>query len=198
MFSNETEVVLASGSRYRRALLDQIGLRYLACPADIDEETTRPGEPPRVTASRLASEKARAVAHRYPTALVIGSDQVGSLDGLTAFSKPGSHVEAVEQLGRMSGKTVHFHTAVCLLNARSTVERNALVTTEVRFRKLAADAIAAYLERDRPYDCAGSAKIESLGIALVERVTSDDPTALLGLPLIALIDLLAAEGVRVV
>ncbi|RPI47974.1 MAG: septum formation protein Maf [Betaproteobacteria bacterium] len=197
IFSSETEVVLASGSRYRRALLDQLGLHYLACPADI-EETARAGELPTATASRLASEKARAVARTYPTALVIGSDQVGSLDGLTAFSKPGNHVEAVAQLARMSGRTVRFHTAVCLFNARTAAERNALVTTEVRFRKLAAEVIEAYLERDRPYDCAGSAKIESLGIALVERVTSDDPTALLGLPLIALIDLLAAEGIRVV
>ena len=197
MFSHESSIVLASGSRYRRALLDQIGLNYIACPADIEEDA-HPGELPMGTASRLASEKARAVALRYPSALVIGSDQVGSLDGRTAFSKPGDHNEAVEQLTRMSGRTVHFHTAVCIFNARTCTERGALVSTEVHFRTLTTKVIEAYLKRDRPYDCAGSAKIESLGIALVERVTSDDPTALLGLPLIALIDLLAAEGVSVV
>ena len=196
MFSNEVSIVLASGSRYRRQLLDQIGIHHIACPANIDE-TARGGERPTALAARLAREKARAVAIRYPTALVIGSDQVGTLDGTTAFSKPLHHLDAVSQLSRMSGGTVHFHTAVCLFNPRTGAERSALVSTEVRFRTLTAEAIESYLSKDQPYDCAGSAKIESLGIALVERVTSDDPTALLGLPLIALLDLLAAEGIRV-
>ena len=196
MFSCETQIVLASGSRYRRALLDQIGLTYRVCPPDI-QEAAQPHESPRTTAARLAGEKARAVSARYPDALVIGSDQVGTLDERTAFSKPAGHAEAVRQLEGMSGRTVHFHTAVCLVNGPKARERAALVSTEVRFRPLNRPAIEAYLRRDQPYDCAGSAKIESLGIALVERVTSDDPSALLGLPLIALIDLLAAEGVRV-
>ena len=194
---SQDRIVLASASPYRRALLDQIGLSYVACPADIDEHPLE-GELPAATAARLASAKARAVGQRYPDAFIIGSDQVGSDDGVTAFSKPGSHAEAVAQLERLSGHTVRFHTAVCLLHAPTRSERAALASTEVRYRILTPEVIEAYLQRDRPYDCAGSAKIERLGIALVERVTSDDPTALLGLPLIALIDLLAAEGIRAV
>ena len=193
MFSSAAGIVLASSSRYRRALLEQIGLPYIACPAEIDE-TAYPHERPETTALRLAAEKARAVAPTYPEAVIIGSDQVATLDGITSFSKPGRHAEAIEQLTRMSGSTVHFHTAVCVLNARTESAGCKLVSTEVRFRPLTPDMIEAYLHRDRPYDCAGSARIESLGIALVERVTSDDPTALLGLPLIALVDLLAVEG----
>jgi septum formation protein len=195
MFSSDAGIVLASSSRYRRALLDQIGLAFVACPAEIDE-APRAGEAPIATATRLASAKARAVAPKFPEAVIIGSDQVASFDGIAAFSKPGGHAEAVGQLTQMSGRTVQFHTAVCVLNARSGTERARLVSTEVQFRTLTPNVIEAYLHKDRPYDCAGSARIESLGIALVERVTSDDPSALLGLPLIALIDLLAAEGIR--
>ncbi len=194
MFSANVEIVLASSSRYRKALLDQIELPHVVCPADIDEAAD-PGERPEATAARLAAEKARAVAPTNPAAVIIGSDQVATLDGTTSFSKPGAHAAAVEQLTQMSGNTVLFHTAVCLFNARTGTARSRLVSTEVRFRRLAPDAIEAYLNKDRPYDCAGSAKIEGLGIALVEYVRSDDPTALLGLPLIALIDLLAAEGI---
>lgn len=194
MFSTAPQLVLASGSRYRRALLDQIGLEYVACAADIDE-TPRAGETAAELVTRLAREKARAVARAYPSAVVIGSDQVGTMDGATAFSKPIDHDDAVAQLTRMSGQIVTFHTAVCVLNAKTLLERNAIVPTAVQFRQLSRKTIEAYLQRDQPYDCAGSAKIERLGIALVERVTSDDPTALIGLPMIALITLLAAEGI---
>lgn len=196
MFSAATQLVLASGSRYRRALLDQVGLTYIARASDVDE-TPRTGETAAALTTRLAREKAGAVARAYPGAVVIGSDQIGTMDGTTAFSKPIDHSDAVAQLTRMSGQVVVFHTAVCVLNARTQSERNAIVPTEVKFRHLSPETIEAYLLRDQPYDCAGSAKIESLGIALVERVTSDDPTALVGLPMITLITLLAAEGIRV-
>lgn len=195
MFSSPREIVLASGSRYRKALLDQLGLAYTACAAGIDE-SPHAGELPAALACRLARQKARALARHFPTSLIIGSDQVATADGVTAFSKPVTHANAVAQLRLMSGRSVLFHTAVCLLNAQTRVERDAMVSTEVWFRDLAPQTVEIYLQRDRPYDCAGSAKIESLGIALVRRVTSDDPTALLGLPLIALLDLFAAEGVH--
>lgn len=188
-------VVLASASRYRRALLEQLRLPHVVCPADIDE-SPRPQEAPIDLALRLAGEKARSVAARFPESLIIGSDQVATLDGVSAFSKPHDHAAAVAQLTAASGRCAVFHTAVCLLNARTGLARSAAVPTEVRYRQLDSATIEHYLELDQPYDCAGSARIESLGIALVDRVRSDDPSALLGLPLIALIDLLAAEGVR--
>jgi len=196
MFSGAPQLVLASGSRYRRALLDQVGLTYVTTPSEVDE-TPRAGETAVSLTARLARQKAGAVARGYPSAVVIGSDQVGTMDGTTTFSKPIDHCDAVAQLTRMSGQIVVFHTAVCVLNARTKSEQTAIVPTEVKFRNLSQNTIEAYLQRDRPYDCAGSAKIESLGIALVERVTSDDPTALVGLPMIALITLLAAEGIHV-
>ncbi|MGH8663904.1 MAG: Maf family protein [Burkholderiales bacterium] len=194
VFSSEDGLVLASGSRYRKALLEQLRLRHSVCPADIDESPLR-DESPAALATRLACEKASAVAPRYPGSLIIGSDQVASIDGRSAFSKPLDHAGAVAQLRAMSGRTVLFHTAVCVLNAARATQRTALVPTEVHFRQLASDVIETYLRADQPYDCAGSARIEGLGIALVDRVRSDDPSALLGLPLIALLDLLAAEGV---
>ncbi|MPZ43573.1 MAG: septum formation protein Maf [Betaproteobacteria bacterium] len=194
VFSSEDRLVLASGSRYRKALLEQLRLRYSVCPADIDESPLH-DESPAALATRLACQKARAVAPRYPDSLIIGSDQVASIDGRSAFSKPLDHAGAVAQLRAMSGRTVLFHTAVCVLNAARATQRTALVPTEVHFRQLASDVIETYLRADQPYDCAGSARIEGLGIALVDRVRSDDPSALLGLPLIALLDLLAAEGV---
>jgi septum formation protein len=195
IFSSEDGLVLASGSPYRKALLDQIRLRYTVCAADIDE-SPRSGETPPALATRLACQKARAVASRYPRSLIIGADQVASIDGAAAFSKPRDHDDATAQLARASGREAVFHSAVALLNARTGIERHAIVATEVRYRTLTSEVIERYLRLDQPYDCAGSARIEALGIALVERVTSDDPSALLGLPLIALIDLLAAEGVR--
>lgn len=196
MFSEPPRIVLASRSPYRRTLLDQIRLPHLAEPADVDE-TPRPGERPERTALRLAEEKARAVLSRHPEALIIGSDQVCALEDGTILGKPGTHDVAVRQLLAMSGRRARFHTAVCLLNARTGRSRSLNVPTEVKYRALSRETIEAYLAADRPYDCAGSAKIESLGIALVERVTSDDPSALVGLPLVSLCTLLAAEGVAV-
>lgn len=193
-FSGRNALVLASASPYRKALLDQLRLQYTVCPANIDE-SQRAHETPAALATRLACEKARAVAPKYSSSLVIGSDQVASCDDRTAFGKPGNHAAAVLQLRAMSGRIVRFHTAVCVLDARTGVERTALVPTEVRFRRLDDEVIEKYLPVDLPYDCAGSARIEGLGIALVEYVRSDDPSALLGLPLIALVDLLAAAGV---
>ena len=178
-------------------LLEQIGVAHDADPADIDE-TPRPGEIPQAFAARLAREKAEAVGVRHPEALVIGSDQVACMADGTIFGKPGDHEHAVAQLLRMSGRRVAFHTAVCLLNARTGNTSHANVPTEVQFRVLSRSTIETYLAKDEPYDCAASAKIERLGIALVERVTSDDPSALVGLPLIALVSLLAAENFHVV
>lgn len=178
-------------------LLEQIGVPHEADPADIDE-SARPGEAPHALAARLASEKAAAVATRHTQALVIGSDQVACMDDGTIFGKPGTHANAVAQLERMSGCRVVFHTAVCLLNTRTGNTSHANVPTDVQFRVLSRAAIEAYLAKDEPYDCAASAKIERLGIALVERVTSDDPSALVGLPLIALVGLLAAENFHVI
>jgi len=196
VFPDTVRLVLASGSPYRKALLDQVGLACVVCPPDIDEAAW-PAESPAATATRLAAAKARAVAPRFPNGVIIGSDQVATADGITSFSKPGNHANAVAQLTHMSGRTVHFHTAVSVLNARTGAQRGALVTTEVTYRDLPPEDIERYLVLDRPYDCAGSARIEGKGIALVRRVAAEDPTALLGLPLIALLDLLAAEGIRV-
>jgi septum formation protein len=197
MFSSPTQLVLASGSSYRKALLDRLGLQFTVSAADIDESPL-PGEAPCALAERLAIEKARAVAPRFPGHLIVGSDQVATLDGVTTLGKPMSHVRAVEQLTALSGKEAYFHTAVCLLNATTGVLRCTLVTTTVEFRTLSPAAIETYQRRDRPYDCTGSAKIEAFGIVLVRRVSSDDPSALIGLPLIALQDQLAAEGIALV
>ena len=194
-FSSQDALVLASGSPYRKALLDQLRLPYSVHSADIDE-SPRGAEPPMALATRLACQKARAVASRFPQSIIIGADQVATLDGITAFSKPLDHAGAVAQLEAASGRTATFYSATAVLNARTGTERYVVVPTEVHYRKLTRPRIERYLQLDRPYDCAGSARIEALGIALVERVRSDDPSALLGLPLIALIDLLAAEGIH--
>ena len=196
-FSHPLGLVLASSSSYRRTLLDRLGLDFSVCPAHLDE-TPLPGEAPEAVARRLASDKARAVAPRFPNHLIIGSDQVATSDDITVLGKPLNHANAVEQLGRLSGQRVYFYTAACLFNSHTNVLRAAMVPTEVEFRLLSRTTIEDYLHRERPYDCTGSAKIEGLGIALVRKVVSDDPSALIGLPLIALQDMLAAEGVYVV
>jgi septum formation protein len=159
------------------------------------DERAEPGETPRATALRLASEKAHAVAAARPGDLVIGSDQVASLEG-RALGKPGNYDAALAQLRAMRGRVVEFHTAICLLDARGHGDAVEIPTT-VQFRDFTDAQAARYLEIDRPYDCAGSAKIEALGIALVERVESTDPTALIGLPLIALVRMLERAGVEV-
>ena len=166
------------------------------CSPAIDE-AARAGERPAETALRLAREKAGAVAARHPRALIIGSDQIAHCDD-TVFGKPLTHENAIRQLRAMSAREVSFETAVCLLNAATGAVQIANVPTCIRFRSLDDALIESYLARDKPYQCAGSAKIESLGIALIESMRSDDPTAIVGLPLIALCGMLAREGLRVV
>lgn len=185
-------IVLASTSPYRRALLLRI-LPDFSVAAPAVDESARPGETPAALAQRLAAAKTRAVAMQFPGQIVIGSDQVAELDG-RPLGKPGDHANACAQLASCSGRTLRFLTAICLLDATAT-EHAAMDTTEVRFRTLDAREIDTYLRRERPYDCAGSFKCEGLGIALFERIRSDDPTALVGLPLIALAGLLRQAGV---
>lgn len=187
-------IVLASSSAYRKALLSRLDLPFTAIIPDVDERPLT-GEAPPATALRLAQMKARKVADQKKTALIIGSDQVAVMDGV-ALGKPGEHVAAAAQLRAMSGRTVVFHTALCLLNSASDHMQVANVPTTVRFRTLNDRQIERYLHHDQPYDCAGSAKIEALGITLVEHVASEDPTALIGLPLIALVTQLRNEGVE--
>lgn len=185
-------IVLASTSPYRRQLLQRLQLPFEVCAPHVDE-TARPRETPRDTACRLALAKAAAVAAERPGAIVIGSDQVADVDG-EALSKPGSHEAALAQLTRMQGREVVFHTAVAVVDPAGGRQVDD-VPTAVRFRRLPAAQLDAYLRAERPYDCAGAAKIESLGIILVESVRSEDPTALIGLPLIRLTTMLAACGV---
>jgi len=192
---NARSLVLASGSSYRKALLERLELEFEVVPADIDETPTT-GESPGATALRLAEAKARTVAEKRPGSLVIGSDQVANLDG-KHVGKPGGHAAAVMQLKALSGRTVTFHTGVALCDAESLRCRSVLVDVISTFRTLSDAEIESYLDRERPYDCAGAVKSERLGIALFERISSGDPTALIGLPLIALIGLLRDEGVDV-
>ena len=188
-------LVLGSTSRYRRELLLRLGLPFAVAAPDIDEAAL-PAEAPARTAVRLAEAKARAVAVRHPGALVIGSDQIADCAG-QHVGKPGTRNAAVAQLQALSGKTVVFHTGVALVDAASGRCRTALVDVASTFRTLSSTDIDAYLDREAPFDCAGSVKSEGLGIALFERIESDDPTALIGLPLIALCRLLREEGVDV-
>lgn len=185
-------LVLASTSRYRRMLLERLGCPFEVASPGIDEAPL-PGEPPAATASRLAEAKARAVVGRYQDALVIGSDQVAELDG-RAVGKPVDHADAIAQLRAASGRTVVFHTGVALVDAASGRCRSRLVDVASTFRVLTDDDIARYLAREQPYDCAGSVKSEGFGIALFERIASDDPTALIGLPLITVASMLRDEG----
>jgi MAF protein len=189
-------LVLASTSPYRRELLERLGLPFSAVPPTVDEARL-PGEPGPVLAARLAEAKARTVAARYPEAIVIGSDQVAMCED-EVFGKPGDHDTAVRQLERLSGREVVFHTAVCAHHAGSDRTGVRVVPYRVKFRRLERDVIERYLERERPYDCAASAKAEGLGIALIEQMQGEDPTALMGLPLIALVDLLREQGVEVI
>jgi septum formation protein len=189
------KLVLASTSPYRRELLGRLGLPFVTASPQTDESQL-PGEAPKATALRLSEAKARAVAAQYPDALIIGSDQIAEMDG-QVFGKPGTHDKAVEQLRRLSGKTVNFFTGLCLLDARTGAAEVRGVPTLVGFRDLSDDDIANYLCREPAYDCAGSAKSEGLGIALLTRIHGDDPNALVGLPLIALCELLRRRGVKI-
>jgi septum formation protein len=189
-------LILASSSVYRRELMQRLGLSFQSVSPDVDE-TPHTVETPAVTAMRLALAKARAVATAYPEALIIGSDQLADLDG-TALGKPGNHANALRQLQAMRGRRVVFHTALCLLDAASGRHQLENVPTSVLFRHLDDAMIERYLQREQPYDCAGSAKVETLGVALVSAIESSDPTALIGLPLITLVTLLQREGVAVI
>lgn len=188
-------LVLGSTSRYRRELLQRLRLPFDVLAPDVDE-TPHPGETPADLAVRLALAKARVVAAHRPQALVIGSDQVADLHG-QPLGKPGTHERAVRQLQQMSGQTVLFQTAVAVVCQASGFERSELAVVRVTFRSLDDDTIERYLRAEEPYDCAGSAKSEGLGIALLERIENDDPTALVGLPLIHTARLLRAAGVQV-
>ena len=188
-------LVLASTSRYRRELLERLGLRFETANPETDEAPLA-GESPSATATRLAILKARAVALQFPDALIIGADQVASCEGVI-LDKPGTHENARRQLTHMSGKAARFDTAVALLDAASGFVASRVVPCDVVIRQLRPAQIENYLLREQPYDCAGSAKSEGLGIALMERMDAEDPTALIGLPLIALTELLGEAGLPV-
>ncbi len=189
------QLVLASTSRYRALLLARLGLPFETFAPDVDEASL-PDETPAKSAARLAEAKARAATQAHPNALIIGSDQIAAC-GADAIGKPGGHEAALAQLRRLSGKTVVFHTGLALLDSASGVCRTECIDVVSTYRELADAEILAYLERERPYDCAGSVKSEGLGIALFERISSDDPTALIGLPLIRLCALLRLAGMPV-
>jgi len=188
-------LVLASTSPYRRELLARLGVPFEVAAPDTDE-TRQPGESAEALVRRLAEAKARAVAARFPDALIIGSDQVAVL-GNSILGKPGTHERAVEQLAAAAGNAVTFFTGLCLFNAASGRAQVDVIPFRVHFRPLTMNQIENYLRREQPYNCAGSFKSEGLGISLFTRLEGDDPNALIGLPQIRLIDMLAAEGVQV-
>ena len=185
-------LILGSTSRYRRELLSRLRLPFTVVAPQVDE-TPRPGEAPAALALRLALEKAREVAARHPEAIVIGSDQVADLDG-EAIGKPGTHERAVEQLRCMRGRRLVFQTGVAVLRPATGFEQALLAPVRDSVRRLSDAEIERYLELEQPYDCAGSAKSETLGIALLDAIDSDDPTALVGLPLIRTCELLRQAG----
>lgn len=188
-------LILASTSPYRRELLARLGLPFEIANPQTDEAPL-PGEAPEAMALRLSEAKARAVASSFPDALIIGSDQVATVDG-KVFGKPGTHERAVEQLRNLSGKTVNFFTGLCLYNARTGQSEVLGVPTLVSFRHLSDNEIENYLRREPAYNCAGSAKSEGLGIALLSKMQGEDPNALVGLPLIALCKLLRNQGLDI-
>ena len=183
-------LILASTSRYRRELLERLGVPFHVARPDLDESPHAHEGPP-VLAQRLARAKAQLISRQHPEAWVIGSDQVAALDGL-ALGKPGTRERAITQLSTMSGRKVEFHTAVCLMHGETCLE--AMDTTRVSFRALQGDEIARYVDAEQPLDCAGSFKSEGLGICMFEAIESRDPTALVGLPLIAVSRMLRQAG----
>lgn len=187
-------LVLGSTSLYRRELLQRLQIPFEVAAPEVDE-TPHPGELPQALAQRLALAKARAVAHLFPDAVVIGSDQVADLLG-RPLGKPGTHENAVAQLRMMRGQTVVFQTAVSVVCLETGFEENSLAAVSVTFRDLSDHEIENYLHAERPYDCAGSAKSEGLGIALLASIDSDDPTALIGLPLIRTCQMIRAAGIE--
>lgn len=188
-------LVLGSTSRYRRELLTRLRIPFVTASPEVDE-TPHLGETPQQLALRLALAKAQAVAFQFPQAVVIGSDQVADLDG-EPLGKPGQHDKAVAQLRRMRGQVVIFQTAVSVVCLASQFEQTQLAQVKVRFRDLSDAEIEAYLRAEEPYDCAGSAKSEGLGIALLDSIDNDDPTALVGLPLIRTCQMIRAAGIRI-
>ncbi len=192
--NSSRKLILGSTSVYRRQLLGRLRIPFSVQSPQVDE-TALPRETPTQLAQRLALAKAQAVARQFPECVVIGSDQVADLDG-QALGKPGNHTRAVAQLQRMRGKTVVFQTAVAVVCQASQFCAQALAPVRVRFRALTDAEIEAYLLAEKPYDCAGSAKSEGLGIALLDSIDSDDPTALVGLPLIRTCQMLRAAGIE--
>jgi septum formation protein len=190
--SKNRKLILGSTSAYRRELLERLRIPFAVESPHVDE-TPLSGESPAALAQRLALAKAMAVADRFAQAIVIGSDQVADLDGLP-LGKPGTHARAVLQLQQMSGKVVVFQTAVAVVCKESGFQQQSLAAVRVKFRNLSAAEIENYLRAEEPYDCAGSAKSEGLGIALLESIENDDPTALVGLPLIRTATMLRAAG----
>jgi septum formation protein len=189
---NTRRLVLASTSAYRKMLLERLGVSFEVFRPNVDESRLA-GEAPADMAQRLAEAKARVAIANFPDALLIGCDQVAECAG-RIFGKPGDHETAKQQLLDLSGNEAVFHTALCVADATTGLTRSRLIPFHVRFRQLDAARIERYLHREMPYDCAGSAKSEGLGIALIESMSGDDPNALVGLPLIALIDLLSEFG----
>lgn len=187
------QLILGSTSRYRRELLERLKIAFQVIAPEVDENPL-PQEAPRVLAERLALAKAKAVAAQFPQAVVIGSDQVADLHG-QSLGKPGTHDKAVAQLRLMRGQTVVFQTAVAVVCQDSGFEQHSLATVRVKFRNLSDEEIENYLRIEQPYDCAGSAKSEGLGIALLDSIDSDDPSALIGLPLIRTCQMLRAAGI---
>lgn len=187
-------LTLASSSPYRRMLLERLGIPFEYAAPDVDE-TPSSGETPEQLTLRLALEKARALAGRFTDHLIIGSDQVLLLDG-QAVSKPGSHPAARDQLRRCSGRTVQFTTSLCLLNSRTGKHQLTNEPFQVSFRELDDESIERYLQREQPYDCAGSFKAEGMGISLFSALRGDDPNSLIGLPLIKLCEMLRQEGLQ--
>lgn len=189
-------IILASSSVYRRELLQKLQIQF-SCVSPKVDETPLIEEKPHQTALRLAQDKARKVADEYPHALVIGCDQVATLDN-TPLGKPLNHQNATKQLQLMRGREVTFYSALCLLNAATGNMQSEVVPTLVKFRQYTDEEIENYLAKDQPYQCAGSAKSEGLGIVLIERMIGEDPNALVGLPLIKLVSMLSNEGVAVI
>lgn len=192
--SSGRPLILGSTSRYRKELLTRLRIPFETASPDVDE-TPHSNESPKDLALRLALAKARAVALKYPEAVVIGSDQVADLEG-TPLGKPGNHANAILQLQRMRGKTVIFQTALSVVCIATGYERTDLAEVKVKFRDLSDAEIETYLRAEEPYDCAGSAKSEGLGIALLDAIVNDDPTALIGLPLIKTCQMLREAGVK--
>lgn len=195
--SPQARLILGSSSIYRKELLARLGFPFEVMVPNIDE-TALSGESPEATALRLAQQKAAVIAAKVPNTIVIGSDQVATLDG-EQISKPGTHENALRQLQKMRGRKVTFHTALCLFDGRSGIASPKIqlenIQTFVTFRHLTDTELDAYLRIEQPYDCAGSAKNEGLGIAILEKIESNDPTALTGLPLIALTSMLRQAGI---